>query len=81
MIPAWEILIAREDFEDFSRLLEGYGCGGFTAASIGNDYWVICYPPKEVRTLAILRFNIKILPKFGTEVIFTDCPNSEDNLD
>lgn len=80
MSPSWEILIPRDEFDRFSALMGEHGFGGFTASTMGDAYWIICFPPEDVRTLATLKFDIKILPKFGTEVIFTDCPTPNNNI-
>jgi len=75
MNVCWEILLSRDDLNDFTDLMNSHGFGGFTSSVMGNGYWIFCYPSDDVKIMAKLRFNIVEMPRFGTEVEFTDYPS------
>lgn len=76
MNPYWEILLPLEHADDFAALMSEFGFGGFTSAMMGDHCWIFCYPSEEVKLIAKLKFNIKELPYYGTDVQFTDHPSS-----
>lgn len=81
MNASWEILITRDEFDRFSALMGEHGFGGFTASTMGDAYWIFCYPSDDVKIMAKLRFNIIEMPRFGVEIEFTDYPSTEDSVD
>lgn len=78
MNKRWELHLAREEFEDFTELLESEGFGGFTSSFQRETVWIICYPSEEIKVVARLRFHIsEIVDKYGIDVDFTDWPKPE----
>lgn len=77
----WELFLPREEFVEFTKLMDDHGCGGFTASMRNGSHWIICYPTDEAKLLARLKFHIEeVVDKFGIDVSFTDCPGHGDNL-
>lgn len=81
MNPCWEILIPHDEFNKFTTLMEEYGFGGFTASTMGDAYWIFCYPSDDVKIMAKLRFKVIEMPRFGVEIEFTDHPSSQNSVD
>lgn len=75
MNRCWEILIPRDEFDEFTAFMDKHGYGGFTASTLGDHFWILCYPSEDVRVISKLRFNITELPYYGTEINFTDYPS------
>lgn len=81
MNKRWEILIPSDDYGEFRELLQYTDLEsnkiGVSHRHTGQHVneptsWVICYPSEEFKTMAMLKFRIKVLPTYGTEIDFTD---------
>jgi len=79
----WEIHLEDEYFESFTKLLDDNDCGlgqndcnPFAAAwATKGAWWIVCYPPEDIKLLAKLRFKVvEVVDKFGIDADFTDYP-------